>query len=94
MKTSLLIQIILVLALFSNAQIVNIPDAVFKEALVNDTLINTNLDNEIQLSEAIAFNDTINVSCKLIYDLTGIEAFTSLIGFNLFPMFRSLHLSW
>ena len=38
---------------------VNIPDANFKAYLVGDSAINTNGDNQIQVSEAIAFNDTI-----------------------------------
>ena len=60
------------------AQIVNIPDANFKAALVGNSSINTNGDNEIQLSEASAYYLIINVSYNNISDLTGIEAFTSL----------------
>src|SRR5690606_12670921 len=39
----------------SNAQNVTIPDANFKAYLVGNTLINTNEDTEIQVSEAAAF---------------------------------------
>ncbi len=60
------------------APIVNIPDANFKAALVGNNAINTNLDSEIQVSEAIAYNSGIDVNTLNIADLTGIEAFTSL----------------
>ena len=58
-------------------QNVNIPDANFKAYLVGNTLINTNGDTEIQLSEANSFSGSID-NLEDIYDLTGIEAFTSL----------------
>ena len=57
---------------------VNIPDANFKAYLVGNTAINTNGDAEIQVSEAIVFNGTINCNNLNISDLTGIEAFTAL----------------
>lgn len=79
MKT-LLLTLISVLALNSYAQNVNIPDANFKAYLVGNTLINTNGDTEIQVSEANAFADTINCSSQNISDLTGIEAFTNLVN--------------
>ena len=60
-------------------QNVNIPDANFKNYLVNNIAINTNGDSEIQVSEASAFSGTINCSNQNISDLTGIEAFTTLI---------------
>ena len=59
-------------------QNVNIPDVNFKAYLVGNSLINTNGDTEIQVSEANAFNGTIFCSQVNISDLTGIEAFTSL----------------
>jgi len=62
----------------AQAQIVNIPDANFKAALVNNSSINTNMDAEIQVSEASVFNGAINVSQLNITDLTGIEAFVAL----------------
>ncbi len=64
------------------AQIVNIPDANFKAYLVGNVSINTNMDTEIQLSEANAFNGTINVFNQNINDLTGIESFTALSQLN------------
>lgn len=60
------------------AQNVNIPDAKFKAALVNNPSINTNGDGEIQLTEAAAYNGYMNVSFLGIADLTGLEAFTAL----------------
>ncbi len=59
---------------------VNIPDANFKASLVGNSAINTNLDGEIQCSEAAAFTGTIIVNSLSINDLTGIEAFTALTG--------------
>ena len=61
---------------------VYIPDANFKAYLVGNTAINTNGDTEIQVSEATAFNDTIDCQSLNISDLTGIENFTSLTYLN------------
>jgi Leucine-rich repeat (LRR) protein len=66
----------------TQAQILNIPDANFKAALVNNASINTNMDAEIQTSEAAAFTGGISVSSIGITDLTGIEAFTLLTNLN------------
>tara|TARA_B110000285_G_C15086872_1_gene596710 strand:- start:117 stop:1046 length:930 start_codon:yes stop_codon:yes gene_type:complete len=74
----ILFSIFIVLALNSFSQIVNIPDANFKAYLVGNTLINTNSDTEIQLSEATAFTGTIDCSSLNITNLIGIETFTSL----------------
>lgn len=60
------------------AQIVNIPDPNFKSYLLQDALINTNGDGEIQVAEASAYNWRVNCNGKWITDLTGIEAFTNL----------------
>lgn len=74
--------------LYAQAQIITIPDPVFKtKLLVHEPVIDTNGDGEIQASEASVFNETINVSGESgattgIEDLTGIEAFTSIEGFN------------
>ena len=62
--------------------IVNIPDAKFKAYLVRNSAINTNGDAEIQVSEAITFNGTINCSKYGIFNLKGIEAFTALTYLN------------
>ena len=81
MKTkTLLFTAIVSIAFISSAQAqnVNIPDANFKAALVANASVNTNMDAEIQVSEASVFNGAINVSGLGISDLTGIEAFTVL----------------
>ena len=89
MKYSLLIISGLILCLtITNCygQNVNIPDANFKAYVVGNTAINTNGDDEIQVSEANAFSGGIECSNENISDLTGIEAFTALTsldcGFN------------
>ncbi|MBZ0327430.1 MAG: T9SS type A sorting domain-containing protein [Altibacter sp.] len=70
----------------THAQIVSIPDASFKDKLINHIpLIDTNMDGEIQVSEAEAFTETIDVSGTSavpgsISDLTGIEAFVNIEG--------------
>lgn len=63
----------------SCSPIVNIPDANFKACLLAYTNINTNGDSEIQVSEANAFTGSFNCVNQNISDLTGIEAFTSMI---------------
>ena len=82
-----LLLLLLALPMIGFGQNVNIPDAIFKEYLVNNTAINTNGDYEIQVSEASVFNGGIYLyagpgsgSCLMcgIFDLTGIEAFVSL----------------
>ena len=84
MKTkTLLFKAIAIYLLFTStqcvkAQNVNIPNAIFKAALVNNASINTNMDAEIQTSEASVFNGAINVNNLGITDLTGIEAFVAL----------------
>ncbi|MFC4165207.1 T9SS type A sorting domain-containing protein [Epilithonimonas zeae] len=60
-----------------SAQTVNIPDANFKAYLLNNPQINTNSDNEIQVSEA---STATHISChsKNISNLSGIEYFVNL----------------
>ncbi len=78
----------------AQAQIVNIPDPAFKAKLLsasatnniatNDALnpislvIDVNSNGEIELSEALAVNGTLDVSNAGIVDLTGIEAFKNI----------------
>jgi len=64
------------------AQIVTIPDVNFKAALVGNETINTNGDAEIQLTEAEAYNLSIEVSDLGITDLTGIEAFENITSLD------------
>jgi Leucine-rich repeat (LRR) protein len=78
MKTVLYTLLSLLLTNLLNAQIVNIPDPNFKAALVaNTAFVNTNGDNEIQLSEAQACT-AFDGNNKNINDLTGIEEFVNL----------------
>ena len=73
-----LLLLLLTLPMIGFGQNVNIPDAFFKAYLVNNTAINTNGDNEIQVSEASVFNGGISVAGSTFSNLTGIEAFVSL----------------
>ena len=75
MKTTLLfLSVFLSVSLFG--QNVYIPDANFKTCLL--AFVNTNGDEEVQLSEANEYDSGIDCSQLNISDLTGIEAFTSL----------------
>lgn len=68
------------LTLGLSAQIVNIPDQNFKNALLNHTpVIDTNNDGEIQVSEAQVVT-ILYVSGKSIQDLTGIGSFVNITG--------------
>ena len=85
-KLTFLTAILFALPIIGFGQNVNIPDAIFKAYLVNITAINTNADNEIQVSEASVYNGGISLLQEPgasfgglnITDLTGIEAFVSL----------------
>ncbi len=70
-----LIRFFCLLPFFSFSQNVSIPDTNFKACLIADSLINTNGDSEIQISEASSYNGIINCSNQNINDLTGIEEF-------------------
>lgn len=60
---------------FIHAQNVYIPDGNFKTYLLSKVTINTNGDNEIQVSEAEAFSGTIDCNWRNITSLIGIEKF-------------------
>ncbi|MEQ8303498.1 MAG: T9SS type A sorting domain-containing protein [Cyclobacteriaceae bacterium] len=61
------------------SQVVNIPDANFKAALLAHTpVIDTNDDDEIQIGEAAALTGHLNVPNKGINDLTGVEYFANI----------------
>lgn len=77
MKIKLLL-FVLCISAFAKAQNVNIPDTNWKSWLVNNTSVNTNGDSEIQVSEAAAFNGTLQPIGQNISDLTGLEAFVNL----------------
>lgn len=68
----------LILSLFVKAQIVNIPDANFKEELIKYHSIDTNGDDEISVSEAEAYTGIIDVHANNIFNLTGIEYFKNI----------------
>lgn len=61
MKKSILCLASIICALGAKAQIVNIPDLTFKAYLVNNSSINTNMDTEIQLSEANAYTGLLQL---------------------------------
>jgi len=69
---------------------VNIPDANFKTALLNNSEININGDGIIECYEAAAFTGEIDVRTNSIADMTGIEAFTNITklycGYNSFTL--------
>src|SRR5690606_14515033 len=70
--------IFLLSSLLTQAQIVNIPDVNFKNALINHIpAIDANNDGEIQTSEAQAVSQIV-VYNSGISDMTGIEAFINL----------------
>ncbi len=86
MKTRYITILFLLISFFVKSQIVNIPDANFKNALLNQTPnIDLNNDNEIQISEANSYNFPIDVSNPdfedMIFDFTGIEIFTNMTEF-------------
>jgi Leucine-rich repeat (LRR) protein len=80
----LLLTPLLLLANFivANAQIVSIPDANFKSALVGNPAINTNNDSEIQVSEAIAYSGWISVDNLGIVNLSGLSSFSNITGLS------------
>ncbi|WP_046757036.1 DUF7619 domain-containing protein [Kordia jejudonensis] len=97
MKKSYLLLSLFFFIQWSQAQIVNIPDAIFKNELINmnsvdidgdgtfDTDADTNDDGEIQVSEALAVT-SLSVTGNNLYkisDLTGIESFTNLTYLNI-----------
>jgi len=63
-----------------HAQNINIPDANFKKALVDNTNINTNGDSEISEDEAEAYTGAISADSRQITDVTGIEHFVNITG--------------
>ena len=78
-------KLLLVLVLYSafvNAQIINFPDTNLKNALVSDMFINTDGDNEIEVSEALAV-DYLNLSNQNITSIEGLQYFTNITVLNL-----------
>ena len=62
--------------------VVAIPDANFKAALLGNSAINTNGNNEIECAEATAYTGAINVNNITISNLKGIEAFVNITSFS------------
>lgn len=79
MKKNIVSLLLTTTSILAQGQIVDIPDANFKLALIS-LGVDKNNDNEIQISEA-AFVTSLQVPHKFISDLTGIQAFTSLTYF-------------
>lgn len=69
---------LLLISITFSAQIVNIPDVNFKQYLLWNREINTNYDNQIQVSEAANYTGLLDCNSSVINDLTGIEAFINL----------------
>ena len=91
MKTILPFLLMFLALCNATAQIVNIPDPVFKQALLDHGFntgieIDTNFDGEIQVSEAEALTGLLDVNGQFIdiHDLTGIEAFVNITELNVF----------
>ena len=87
MKQNYLLLLALISVTLSKAQIVEIPDANFKDALINDNVaqfsngtitdVDANNDGEIQVSEAEAVIG-LNIPYKQIASMEGIQYFTNL----------------
>ncbi|MDH7444819.1 DUF7619 domain-containing protein [Aquimarina sp. 2201CG14-23] len=93
MKQIYFIAVLLCISTPIFSQIVTIPDANFKQALLDYPFtIDTNGDNEIQVSEALAVTflflsdptDSNGQDDDDIFDITGIEAFENLERFSLY----------
>lgn len=81
MKKLLLIGTIL-LSNISFGQNINFPDATLKFHLVNDPVINTNMDNEISMAEAMAYTGPLTLVNLGISDFSGIEFFQNVPALN------------
>lgn len=96
---NLYIILFLLTGTFLQAQIVNIPDINFKNALI-DLGVDTNNDGEIQVSEAeVVLN--LNVSFKNILSMEGIQSFVNLEALHCtnnqlstLDMSQNLNLQW
>lgn len=96
---NLYIFLFLLTCTFLQAQIINIPDINFKNALI-DLGVDTNNDGEIQVSEAeVVLN--LNVSFKNILSMEGIQSFVNLEALHCtnnqlstLDMSQNLNLQW
>jgi Leucine-rich repeat (LRR) protein len=86
MKKIYILSVLLLLSsigVFAQDEVINIPDANFKKALLNhDPVIDTNGDGEIQKSETEAFTGGLELNNKLISNLKGIEYFINVTKLN------------
>ncbi|MDO5656662.1 MAG: T9SS type A sorting domain-containing protein [Flavobacteriaceae bacterium] len=87
MRFLLILIIVCIYNVKAQDSIVYIPDSNFKQSLIRRPLLNTNGDDEIQYSEAIAY--TGNIGClnshlwpEQMTDATGIEAFVNITRVN------------
>ena len=81
-KLLISLSFVVIICNLTTAQNVVIPDTLFKNYLLTDTLINTNGDGEISFAEAAAYQDTISLSHYHLTSLDGIEAFINITGLN------------
>lgn len=78
MKKIHIILLIIATTLNNQAQVITIPDSMFKAALLNHIpIIDLNGNREIEIDEASQV-DSLNLSRKMIYNLKGIEYFIAL----------------
>ena len=77
-KLILSISLAVFLQSMAQAQNIEIADPIFKAYLLANEEINTNGDEHIQLSEAIAFSGSIGIRDSNLEDLSGIEHFINL----------------
>lgn len=61
---------------------ITIPDTNFKNALLSNAAINTNGNDEIECTEAVAFTGAIEVNNLGITDMAGIEAFVNITSLS------------
>ena len=66
------------ITVYNKTNFLNITDANFKKALVDNSLINLDGDSEISEYEAVSFKDELDVSNLNIADLAGIEYFKNI----------------
>lgn len=93
MRNHYILLVTLLISFTINAQIIDIPDANFKNALVNSNCVDTNGDGwgnidadsnddgEIDLSEAMTITN-LCIPSNNIVSLSGIENFTNLTNLN------------
>ncbi|WP_420576345.1 T9SS type A sorting domain-containing protein [Ekhidna sp.] len=83
-KFLLFASIVVALNQLASAQNVTFNDTNFKNALLaHDPVIDTNGDDEIQVSEAEAFTGFLNLYYQSISDATGLEAFINITKLNI-----------